>query len=174
MKRLRRTCIALAFALGLPLTTAGVSTAAAPHSVPAQGTSLSATAAAACPGEGRRVKKASEARIYVLGPNVVGDAASELFYIPSSTDYFNLYGTWDYITLPDAEFDRCFHSGSIDLTNARLVKLPSFAPVYIWVGELGRYFKIKDWATFTNKYNFDPAKIVDRNPIGPISPIIWD
>ncbi|MDN3023983.1 hypothetical protein [Streptomyces sp. S.PB5] len=160
MNRLRRTCLALTVALGLPLATAGVSTAAAANTASAQATSQSPTAAAACPGEGQRVKKASESRVYIVGPNLVGDSASDLYYIPSATDYLNLYGTWDgIITLPDREFNTCFFNGSTDLTNAQLAKASNTAAVYIWVGELEAYFQIRDWNTFTNKYHFDPSKI---------------
>ncbi|NGO08729.1 hypothetical protein G5C60_14210 [Streptomyces sp. HC44] len=173
MKRpFRFACLALALAIGLPLASAGVSTASS-EAVPVQETSLSPTSATACVGwaQGTRVKKASESRIYVIGPDYY------LYYIPSPTDYFNLWATWDGIlTVPDSQFDACYNSGSIELSNARLVKASTSAAVYIWIGERGWYRQISDWSTFTNKYHFDPARIrtVPASSITPIRNDPWD
>jgi len=155
-------CLALALGMGLTLTTAGVSTAA-PEAVPAQGTSLSPTSAAACPGEGERVKKTTEGRVYVYAR---GPAGSTLYWIPDAAVYNNLWGSWDgIITLPDAQFDLCYPNPSRHLYNGHLVKRSNGA-VYIWDasmpradGRLGIYRWIPNWDIFANKYHFDPAKI---------------
>ncbi|WP_416971902.1 hypothetical protein [Streptomyces sp. 4F14] len=150
MKRLRRSCLALALALGLSLTTAGVS-AAAPDS------------ALACPPEGTRFKTPTTGdRVFLVGPS------SFLYYIPNRTDYFALWGSWDgIVTINRASCDKTEHA----LSNARLRQVPGFANVFIWdeswddFGQPNRYRWIQSWSIFTSKYHFDPAKIGQVNSL---------
>ncbi|MCF1599514.1 hypothetical protein [Streptomyces muensis] len=153
MNRLRRTGLTLALALGLSLATAGVS-AASPEAAPGQKASASTRAAVICPGQGQRVKKENEGRVYVVARGYI------LYWIPNSTVYFDLWGSWDgVVTLPKDTFDACFTNPSRPLNNGHLVKEHDNDAVYIWDGSYGKYRQIASWWTFTEKYHFDPAEI---------------
>ncbi|MFF5010895.1 hypothetical protein ACFY3G_49940 [Streptomyces phaeochromogenes] len=140
MKRLRRMCLTLAFALALSLTTAGVSTAAS-------------GSAAACPAEGTRFKSPGYGdQVFLIGPE------SFLYSIPNQTVYFDLWGSWDGIQIHDR--NACIKSGP-PLRGGHLARPEGSPTVYIWdetFPEPG-YRHIVDWATFTAKYHFDPAAI---------------
>ncbi|MEU5298013.1 hypothetical protein [Streptomyces umbrinus] len=150
---------------GPSLVAAAVSDAAG--AVSAQHSTPSPASVASCPpAQGLRIKKASSARVYLVGPN------SRLYYIPSAADYNALWGTWDDIeTVLDSDM-ACFDP-STSLAGARLVKYPNDPTVYIRVTGENVYRPIKDWDTFTRKYHFDPAKIQVTSDIGRKGPI-WD
>ncbi|MER6154027.1 hypothetical protein ABT147_00535 [Streptomyces sp. NPDC001868] len=104
----RRMCIALAVGLCPTLGATGTATAspevAGPVLVKAsdgrsaldEGRSAaaaqnasesSASTAAACPAPGKRIKAASNPRVYLVGPG------SRLYYIPNETVYFSRWGS---------------------------------------------------------------------------------
>ena len=153
MKRFGLLCLTLALALGVPLATVGTSNAA-PGAVPKHGRDALPAAAAACWPEGTRLKKTTEGRVYLIGP---GNA---LYWIHDPDSYNALWGNWDGIlTVPDADFDACYHNGSRWLWYASLIKAPCCAAVYIYDYSYKALRHIVDWNTFTNKYHFDPSKI---------------
>ncbi|MDX3384406.1 hypothetical protein PV682_23495 [Streptomyces niveiscabiei] len=158
MKRLRRSCLALALGLALPLGTAGVS-AAAP------GTAL------ACPAEGTRFTTPTTGdTVFLVGPSEF------LYYIPSRADYFRLWRTWDGIATVDRA--ACAKT-AYALSNARLRQVSGFTNVFIWdeswddFGQPNRYRWITSWSVFAGKYHFDPEKIVVVGALGPIMEPNW-
>lgn len=142
-------CFALALGLGLSLTSAGVSTAA-PEAV------------AACPTEeGMRFKTpATGDRVHLVGPK------GFLYYIPNSTIYFKLWGSWDGIVT--ADLSSCGKVpqplNQTSWTNSMLAKTADSDAVYIWdeTWPVDSYRHIVSWDVFTTKYHFDPAKIEER------------
>ncbi|MDQ0955860.1 hypothetical protein QFZ24_009869 [Streptomyces phaeochromogenes] len=177
MKRLRRMCLALVLGAGLILPAASASTAA-PEAVTTHSTSLASTAspsaAAACPGQGTRVKKASEGRVYVVARD------NRLYWIPDETVYFDLWGSWDgIVTLADSAFDACWNTPSYHLRSGHLVRIPDGA-IYIWDatvrainGQLGAYRWIPTWEIFANKYHFDPAAAVPIPTVSQYTDYNW-
>ncbi|MEU7665761.1 hypothetical protein AB0B60_46065 [Streptomyces lincolnensis] len=140
MKRLRRTCLALALALGLSLTTAGVSTA-----VP--------DAVAGCPREGTRFKSPGYGdEVFLVGPK------SYLYSIPDAEVYFDLWGSWDGIETHNR--DACKKSAT-PLRGGHLAKWDGSPNVYIWDATFPEpgYRHIENWDIFNGKYHFDPAAI---------------
>jgi hypothetical protein len=159
VKRLRRMCLALALTTGLSLATASVS-AAAEEAAPEPNTSLSPASVLACPAEGTRFKSPATDgdTVFLVGPK------GFLYSIPTAADYLNLWADWRDIATIDR---RTCAKTPYPLANAHLAKLPSSAPVYIWDETFSPncYRKIKDWATFTAKYHFNPAEIQEQGVI---------
>jgi hypothetical protein len=92
--------------------------------------------------------------VYLVGPSEYA-GVSRLFLIYDDKTYLRLWGTWDGIaTLPGAL--NCW-SRYWTLGQARLARTPSGA-VFLFDDSLGWRW-IVDWATFTTKYHFNPAKI---------------
>jgi hypothetical protein len=118
--------------------------------------------AAACPVSGQRVKISSSDRVYVVDPQ------GYLTWLPLES-YNGLWDNFNNIDTYNNLFTECY-SGWSTMFNARLVKLPSFAQVYIWDTRIedGRFRWINSPAIF-NKYRFSSSKIVVQNPVGPIA-----
>ncbi len=145
MKPLRR-CFALASALAL---VAGLSLAAAPAAAADEAT------VAVCGPEGTRFQDADDPTVYFIGPR------GFRYFIPDQIVYFNLWGTWDGIQRGPAG---CGGGEFLPLTNGHLAKTATGDSVFVWDETFtpGCYRHVVDWATFTTKYHFDPAKIQTR------------
>jgi len=167
MKNVRRAFLALLLASGLSLTMDTIATASSQAS-PVQNISLTATSAAGCPAEGTRFKVPGQGdMIFFIGPK------GFKYYIPDPTVYFQLWGSWDGVV---GGVQGC--SGLFaPLTNGHLAKLsdPNAPAVYIWDASwpVDSYRHIVDWATFTTKYHFDPAKIRMQSTISPFIDAPW-
>ncbi|WP_416979303.1 hypothetical protein [Streptomyces sp. T028] len=184
MKNLiQRIWLALAVGLCLSLATAGTSAASSAATEAAQPVLVKATddlsglptaaedsaplsTAAACPTPGQRIKTASNPRVYLVGPGSV------LYYIPNETVYFDLWDSWNGISIVGSSvFADCGWSTAYELSGGFLAKTTSSPRVYIWDAWYG-FRWIPSEAVF-NKYAFSWSQIESYSAISPISSLNW-
>ncbi|MFJ7215017.1 hypothetical protein [Amycolatopsis sp. NPDC098790] len=146
MTRTRRLGLALLTAVvaGLPLV-AG----------PAAAADRVGATEAACPPEGTRFQDSGDPTVYFIGPK------GFKYFIPNETVYFNLWGSWQGIQPGPSGCGGEFWG----LTNGHLAKTATSDSVFVWDETFAPdcYRRVVDWATFTTKYHFDPAKIQTRD-----------
>lgn len=131
---------------------------AAPHAAPAQ---------TSCPQPGQRVKTPTSPSIYLIGPDGTAN------WIPSATEYANLWDTWNGIfTVDDATMSSCF-GGFWTMSGAKLAKVPGNAKVYVYDVNHGGYRWIASPDIFT-KYAFAASKIKTQATVSPVSAANWD
>ncbi|MFD1547854.1 hypothetical protein [Nonomuraea guangzhouensis] len=151
-RMLGRIGLALTLGLTLSLGTAGVSNAAESR-------------AASCPAHGKRFQMSGSNRVYLAGPDDVAYA------IPNETIYFQLWNTWDGLTVwPRDTVSSCF-GGSHLWSDAFLIRDPTSPRVYLYDDRIGRFRWITSEAVF-DQYAFARNKI----RLFPVSPeeVSWD
>lgn len=119
-----------------------------------------------CPAPGQRFKTPTHQRVYLVGPG------GNLYYIPNATIYFNLWDTWDAVTIVNGSvFADCDWPTAHELADAFLTRTSSSAQVYIWDAWSG-YRRITGGTAF-NRYGFSWSKIQTRSAPSPVSSHDW-
>jgi hypothetical protein len=167
----------LSFMVGLSLVVSAAETASAtPGFTEAKVSKLAArqlattrtSAIQACPVPGQRVKTSTSPNVYLIDPD------DFINWIPSATDYFNLWDSWDGISVvSDSVLIDCFPEGFFTMSNVHLAKTPNAASVYIWDVNGGGYRWITSGTIF-NKYGFSWGKIRTQSSVSPVSSLLWD
>jgi hypothetical protein len=179
MRRMRRVLrcaqVAVTLAVGLTLMAATAGAAQAAPADPgtpggklvrsAGSTTRRADAAiASCPSRGQRVKTSTSASVYLVGPDY------ELYLIPTSTDYFSLWDSWNGIQTNDSLW-YCYQSNYV-LAYAELIKTSDGK---VWVYDYS-YYKYR-WITSPsvfNEYGFAWDKVQDVGYWYPSGGPNWD
>lgn len=131
---------------------------AAPHAAPAQ---------VGAPQPGQRVKTPTSPAIYLIGPDGTAN------WIPSVTEYTNLWNTWNGIyTVDDATMSEYF-GGYWTMSGAYLAKVPGNAKVYVYDVNHGGYRWITSPEIFT-KYAFAAEKVRTQSSVSPVSSSDWN
>ncbi|MDN3023982.1 helix-turn-helix transcriptional regulator [Streptomyces sp. S.PB5] len=119
-----------------------------------------------CPRPGQRLKTPTHQRVYLVGPG------GSLYFVPNATIYFNLWDTWDAVTVvDDGVFAECGWAAAYELTDAFLARTAGGTEVYVWDAWSG-YRRVPSGAAF-NRYGFSASKIQTRSALSPVSDHNW-